>query len=417
MKSGRSTTGEHSAGAALHVNGYSANWLRQGFPWVYPAEVVGRRPASGATVQLVAPDGGHLGMAIAGDGWIAARRFRSDAGKIDAPWIRARVLAAARRRQGLPAETDAFRVVHAENDDLPGVRVDAYAGHLVITLDSPSLDALVPAIADAAREALAAPSSGEISPVATAERSVHLAYRHDPRETAAAAPAGRLLSGTAPAGDVLVRERGMAMLARLGAGKDVGLFTDMRDNRAWLQPHWRERRVLNLFSYTGAFSVAAARGGAAEVVSVDLAEAAHERARANVEANGLDPGVMAWWAEDAWKALDRLRRKEQRFDLVLADPPGHAHGPGGGWSGESDWPRLVAAMLRVLRPGGWIACASNLGSQSPRQFHQALQAGARKAGMALHAIHDGGTPLDHPAALHFPEGRYLKFVVSIAEAA
>lgn len=394
------------------MNGYSAGWLRQGFPWVYPAEVQGRAPPAGTPVRLVAPDGAGLGTAITDDGWIAARRFRRDDGPIDAACIGERVRAAARRREGLPPRTDAFRLVHAENDDLPGVRVDAYAGHLVITLDSPSLGSLVPAIADAALAAIGAPPFGETAPSPSAPPSVHLAYRRDPRETAAPAPQGRVVRGADPAGDVLVRERGMAMLVRLGAGKDVGLFTDMRDNRAWLEPHWRGRRVLNLFSYTGAFSVAAALGGAAAVTSVDLAEAVHERARANFAANGVDAGAHTWWAHDAWKALDRLRRTGQQFDLVLADPPGHSHGPAGGWSGESDWPRLVAAMARVLRPGGWLACASNLGSQSPRQFHQALQAGAHRAGVALHAIHDGGTPLDHPAALHFPEGRYLKFVVA-----
>ncbi|MFZ5481036.1 MAG: class I SAM-dependent rRNA methyltransferase [Myxococcota bacterium] len=382
------------AGGRLVVNAYSEKWLRQGFPWVYPNEVVAGRPRAGEVVTLASERGDVLGVGLADEGWIAARRFREDAGPVDAVLVAERIAAARRRREGvLPPRTDAFRLVNAENDDLPGVRVDVWGAHAVVTLDSPALRALVEPICDALDAA-----------------SVHLAFRPDPRDRIEV-PAGRLVRGDDP-GEVRVEERGVAFLVRPGDGKDVGLFPDMRDNRAWLQPHWEGRSLLNLFAHTGAFSVCAALGGA-ETVSVDLSPAYLERAAANFRANGLAPHELL--AEDAFKALDRFRRQGRPFDVVLLDPPGHSHAKEGVWSGEQDYARLVAAALRVLRPGGWLVAASNLGSVSPHRFQGMLLAGAQRAQKRLRLLHDGGQAPDFCAALHFPEGRYLKFMVCVTE--
>lgn len=401
MKSGRSIPESYRAKAALGVNAYSEKWLRQGFPWVYPNEVTSGRARPGETVRLVAANGAVLGTALADDGWIAARRFRDDEGPIDAALVRARLDAAfALRRDALPPDTTAWRLVNAENDDLPGVRVDVWGTQVVVTLDSPSLEPLLDALADGV-EALLGP------------RAVLLAWRPDPREKERPVPPPRVLRGT-PVAEERVLECGLAYLVRPGAGsKDVGLFPDMRDNRAWLAPHWKGKRLLNLFAHTGAFSVAAAHGGAAETVTVDLSPHYLERAAANFAENGLPAGELL--AEDAFKALDRFRRQGRTFDRVILDPPGHSHSKDGVWSGEQDYARLVAAALRVLPSGGWLIAASNLGSVSPHKFQGMLVNGARKADRRLRMLHDGSQPPDFPAALHFPEGRYLKLVVCAAD--
>ncbi len=395
MKSGRSIPGSYRANAELAVNPYSEKWLRQGFPWVYPNEVTKGRARPGEPVRLVAPSGAALGVGLADDGWIAARRFRDDDGPIDAALIGARVESAlALRKEALPPDTTAWRLVNAENDDLPGIRVDVWGTQVVVTLDSPSLEPLLDALCDTV-QALLEP------------RAILLAWRPDPREKERPVPPPRVLRG-APAPEETVRERGLSFLVRPGAGKDVGLFPDMRDNRAWLEPHWGGRSLLNLFAHTGAFSVSAARGGA-ETVTVDLSPHYLERAAANFAANDLPAGELC--AEDSFKALDRFRRQGRRFDRVLLDPPGHSHSKDGSWSGEQDYARLVSASLRVIPPGGWLVAASNLGSVSPHRFQGMLVNGARKADRRLRMIHDGSQPPDFPAALHFPEGRYLKFVV------
>ena len=385
----------------LVVNGYSEGWLRKGFDWVYPAEVTAGRGRPGDVVQLRSPAGADLGAAVADDGWIAARRFRDDAGPIDAALIRARVEAAHALRQRVlrgAGDTTAYRLVNGENDDLPGVRVDVWGAHHVVSLDSPSLLGLLDPLLEA------------LDPLAP--ESVHLAFRPDPRDRDRTWPRspGRLCG--ADPGDVVVTERGVRFLVTPGAGsKDVGLFPDMRDNRAWLDPHWGDRTLLNLFAHTCAFSVFAARAGAT-TVSVDLSPHYLERGAENFRLNGLEPQELL--AEDAFKVLDRFRRTGRSFDVVILDPPGHSHSKDGGWSGEQDYARLVAAALRVLVPGGWLVAASNLGSVSPHRFQGMLLDGARRTGHTLRLLHDGQQAPDFPASLDFPEGRYLKFMVCAA---
>ena len=310
MKKGRSITGSYRTGPGFTVNAYSEKWLRQGFPWVYPAEVATGRARPGEIVTLHGASGDILGSAIADDGWIAARRFRAEEGPIDGALLGARVKAAhTLRRQVLPPRTTAWRLVNAENDDLPGIRVDVWGDEVVISLDSPSLTGLLDPLCDAIVDAV-----GDL-------RAIHLAWRPDPREKDRPMSPARILRGT-PVAEVRVEERGVAFLVRPGESKDVGLFPDMRDNRAWLEPHWRGREVLNLFAHTGAFSVCAAKGGA-DTVSVDLSAHYLERAAENFALNGLPPHTLL--AEDAFKALDRFRRTGRLFDIVLLDPPGHSH--------------------------------------------------------------------------------------------
>ena len=419
------------------VNGYSERWLRQGFPWVYPAEVTGGRGAPGEVVRIRAPGGASLGVGIADDGWIAVRRLRSDDGPVDRALLAARVDAAlALRRVVVPAATTAWRLLHGENDGLPGIRVDVWgapppradvqgrpigeggpAPHLAITLDSPSLAVLLVDLLPVLAERLA-------------PASVHLGWRPDPREPRERVWPERLLgrvvprpgciAGTPPAAPLVVVEAGARFLVEPGAvvgraggdqvaSRDGGLFADMRDNRGWLAPYWAGTEVLNLYAYTGAVSVAAARGGASRVVSVDLSAAYLARIGENLALNGLDPQVLV--EDDVFRALDRLRRTGERFDRVILDPPGHSHSEGGAFSVEQDYVRLVAAALRVVRPGGWLIAASNLGSLSPKAHTGALIDGARKVGVSLRVIHEGTQAPDFPAALDFPEARYLKFLV------
>ncbi|MSQ03025.1 MAG: class I SAM-dependent rRNA methyltransferase [Myxococcales bacterium] len=379
------------------VNAYSTGWLKRGFPWVYPAEVVRGSAAPGTVVSLRGEGGTALGLGVADRGWIAVRRFRRDEGPVDAGLIGARVSAAARRRLSIGPQATAYRLVNAENDDLAGIRVDVWGRVVVVAVDSPSLRALGESAGLAARDEL-----GNID-------AVWLSERRDPRDVDRATGAPRCVFGDAAILEVVVHELGLAYEVRPALGKDAGLFTDMRDNRAWMARHWHGTRVLNLFAHTGAFSVSARRHGAGEVVSVDLSEGHLARARRNFALNELDAGELL--AEDCFRVLDRFRRQGRRFDRVVVDPPGYSHSDAGTWQGEKDWARLSAASLRVLEPGGWLIAASNLGTQSPKQFGGALQEGAERAGRELRLCHEGTPGVDHPAALHFPESRYLKFWV------
>jgi len=272
--------------------------------------------------------------------------------------------------------------------------------HVTITLDSPSLRGLVSGLVDGVM--------GLVKP-----RTIYLTLRPDPRDNQAGiSTESEQLIGSHLAGPVTVLERGVRFLVNPDGGHDIGLFPDMRDNRRWFDPHWRDRSVLNLFSYTGAFSVFALHQGAERVTSVDLSEPHLERLERNLAAN--DPNHQ-WMHEslaaDAFKALDRFRRQGESFDIVLADPPPFSRGPDGSFSGEKDTERLIAAMLRVLKPGGLLAIASNVGSLSPRAFQQIVRKSALRTQRPLQLLHTGTQAPDYPAALDFPEARYLKFWV------
>lgn len=384
---------------SLGVNAYSEQWLRRGFPWVYRDEIV-RAPRAlqpGAVVGLTGPSGAALGVGIWDDAHVAVRRFREDDGAIDADLLGARLVAALARRV-LPPQTTAWRWVHGENDDLPGVRVDVWGGSLGVALDSP---ALLP---------LLQPLLGEVAsrwpdPARPLEQA-WLSWRLEEGRSDKGLPRGLVQTWAAAEDEVWVQERGLWYAVRPQDGFDAGLYCDMREARTWMAPWWTDKKVLNTFCFTGAYSVAAAAGGAAEVVSVDLSGPSLARARANLLRNGLPEGRL--WEEDVFRALDRLRRTGERFDVVVADPPSFSRGADGSWSASQDLGKLVASCLRVLRPGGWLIAASNNGKVSPKAFQEQLQEGARRAERRLRILHQCSQPPDFPAALHFPESRYLK---------
>ena len=197
---------------------------------------------------------------------------------------------------------------------------------------------------------------------------------------------------------------GVDVTAPLG----VGLFPDMRLGWAAVAARAADRRVLNLFSYTGAFSVHAAKAGAREVVAVDLAAKAHARARRNYELSGLDPARLEAITGDTTKTVEKLASRGRRFDIVICDPPTFSHGPAGQFSVARDLAALAATCLSVLEPGGLLVFATNSTKVSAPDFDRALGEGAALAGADLRIIERVPMPADYPVAPGFPEGNYLK---------
>ena len=384
------------------VEGGSERWLKRGFQWVYPNEILAKQKGltSGKQVDILSQSGEHLGRGIWDDGWIAVRRFLNSSGEIDQALLSERITTAREHReQIIDAQTTAYRLVNAENDGLPGIRIDMFGSHALISLDSPALLSILTELTSALETVMHT-------------RGVYLAWRPDPRDSFDAKSAPRppgLISGHPHKGPLRVTERGVACLVDLHGEKSVGIFLDMRANRAWLENYWGGKRVLNLFAHTGFFSVVAAIHGATEVTSVDLSSHYLDRAEQNFIANELDPTTHSFIEGDVRKVLDRFRRKEERFDIAILDPPSFSHGPEGVLSLKKDYPSLVGSTLRVIDDGGWLVAALNLGEVSPRDFHTMVHKGAQKAGYALQLIFEGGQGPDFPAHVDFPEGRYLKF--------
>jgi 23S rRNA (cytosine1962-C5)-methyltransferase len=384
-----------------------ARRVRLGHPWVY-REAISRtiREEVGNPVELVDWDGEFVGRGLwDGESAISVRVMtRNPARAIDDALVRARVQSAvALRRRTLDLEVEqAVRLVHGESDGLPALFVDRYGDHLVCQVYAGCAVRLLPALYDALE--------AELSPSAIYEqrRTRPLSGEAPPRAAA------ELVRGVPAPVELEVREGDLRFAVDVTSPLSTGLFADLRTGRRAVARWARDRRVLNLFSYTGAISVYASAGGAREVVSVDVAAKAHARARRNFALSGLDPEGPEYVVGDAFKVLARFAERGRRFDMVVIDPPAFASGTRGGkpWSAVKDYGELVAGALDVLEPGGLLAAASSTHKMSHTEFDLALADGAARAGTDLRIIERCSLPPDFPVSPGFPEGNYLKFTVA-----
>lgn len=372
-----------------------------GHPWLYADAVptiVGAR--TGDLVTLLGHARRPIGSALFdAESPIALRVLGTHKRDVPGPalWRRRLETAWLLRQSTLDLTgTDAYRLLHGEGDRLPGVVVDLYAGHAVLKLDTPAwlphLGDLTAAIVD-----IAAP------------RSLFLKGLSGQRGGDAVQ---QVLAGDPPPPQIEVCEHGMRMRVDVRRGQKTGMFLDQRENRRLIRQVSRGRDVLNLFSYTGGFSLAAALGGAVRVTSVDLARNAVEAARDNFALNDLDPDAHGFVAADAFAYLDDT---DALHDLVIVDPPSFAPNHKSVRAAEAAYTRLNAAALRHVRPGGLLAAASCSSHVPMDMFLKIIEESARAARRTLRLLEVRSEPLDHPTPLHFPEGRYLKFVLALAE--
>jgi 23S rRNA (cytosine1962-C5)-methyltransferase len=329
-------------------------------------------------------------------------------------WRRRIARAVALRRAYVPfsdpAATDCVRLVHGENDGLPGVVVDLYGRFAVLKLYSAGL---VPH-----RDAIVEGVRAEVPLDGVYGRDEETSAEAEQDETAleddsAARPArGQVLWGKEPPDPIVVHENGVALAVDARSGQKTGFFLDQRDNRFALRRFARNAgRALNCFSYSGGFSVAAALGGARAVVSVDRDASALRLAPRNFELNGLDPAAHSFVVADVLDDLAARKEAKERFDLVILDPPAYAKTQKAVPAALDGYASLHRAALAVLAPGGILATASCSARVSPEQFLGAIREAATKSRVDLSLLEERRQPPDHPVKLAFPEGRYLKFLV------
>jgi 23S rRNA (cytosine1962-C5)-methyltransferase len=219
------------------------------------------------------------------------------------------------------------------------------------------------------------------------------------------------LWGQRPPDEYVIEEHGLLFGVDLLGGQKTGFFFDQRENRLSLS-HWcADRTVLDCFSYSGAFSIYALRGGAASVTACDISSGAIASARKNLTLNGFDPDQSKLLVQDCFTLLDSLVREKRSFDVVILDPPSFAQARKSRHAAERAYTRLNQQALRCVRLGGLLVSASCTSQVSPPAFHRALAEAARQTGRYLQILHDAGQAVDHPVPVHFPEARYLKFVI------
>lgn len=294
---------------------------------------------------------------------------------------------AAERRWGLAHDPDvtAFRLVNAEGDGVPGLAVDVYGDWLVVHVYDETVDL------DRALTALEA----------LGVRGIYVKYR--PRQAnvivdarnEALAPSLPVRGEPAPDPLVIV-ENGLPFRVRLGEGLSTGIFLDQRDNRRRVRAMAEGARVLNLFAYSCAFTVAAAAGGARETLSVDASARLLGWGRENLEGAGLASNAHRFEVGDVFDVLERLAARRERFDLVCLDPPTYSTTRSSRWSSGSDWRRLAAMALRVLAPGGRLLACTNDRRMPRMKLRRHLHEAARDAGIAVAQMKDLACPSDFP---------------------
>jgi 23S rRNA (cytosine1962-C5)-methyltransferase len=386
-----------------------AQRVRAGHPWVY-REAFGPRlsPEPGTVIDVVDDEGEFVGRGLYdADSAIALRVLaRSPGVAIDGALVAARVRAAIALRRRLLDFTalGALRLVNAESDGLPGIAVDRYGDYLVVQLFTGAVSGLRDALYDALE--------AELSPIAIYEQRRFKSLGGEaPRQAGA-----DLVRGTPAPVELEVREDDLRFVVDVTAPLSTGLFADLREGRRAVRQWARDRRVLNLFSYTGAISVYAHAGGATEICAVDVAAKAHARARRNFAASGFDPERPEHVVGDTFKVLARFAERKRTFDMVVLDPPAFASAAARGgkpWSAVRDYSELIAASLDVLAPGGLLVTASSTHKMGAPELELALADGALAAGTRLQIIDRRPLPPDFPAVPAFPEASYLKFVVAV----
>lgn len=391
------------------VGADTVRMLELGHPWVVADSFTKRWPKStaGELALLTDERGKPLATALLDPAdRVVARVLSRTPMKLDRRWLLEKLRRArALREQYLDlADTNAYRLVNGEGDGLPGLTVDRYAGHLMVQLYCEGWRPYLKLLTTVLQELL---QPAGIYEKARPQNTRELEAVSDSKQY------GRLLTGNAAPRRLEVRENGLTFLVSMEEGLNTGLFLDQRENRKALMPRMAGARFLNLFAYTGAFSVAAAAAGAAQVTSVDVSPGYTDWNRANFEANRLNPGKHRFLVGDCMTRLAELKAANERFDIILMDPPSFSTTGKGRFTTRGGTSDLVAASLPLLTDGGLMICSSNHQKTDLADYLKELRRGALQAGSDLQVIEQHGQPADFPFLVTFPEGRYLKYVICV----
>ena len=368
-------------------------------PWVFSGAVaqVQGQPESGATLAIRAADGRFMGWgAYSPKSQIVARvwSWREEA-PLGVGLLRERLSQALAMRARLVAEGQPARLVHAESDGLPGVIVDRYGDTIVLQLSS--------AGAEAWRDTLA----GLLLELTGAQR----VYERSDAEVLALEgmqPRAGPLRGEAPSDPLEIEEAGVKFLLSIATGHKTGFYLDQRENRALIRSLAGGATVLDCFCYTGGFALSALAGGARHVTAVEASGEALALARSNAQLNTFAADRCEWVEADVFQMLRRLRDQGRRFDLIVLDPPKFAPTAALAERAARGYKDINLLAFKLLAPGGLLATFSCSGGISRDLFQKIVAGAALDAGVDAQILRHLGAGLDHPVALSFPEGEYLK---------
>lgn len=320
---------------------------------------------------------------------------------IDEEFWRRRLQRAIAGRAALAADpnTNAYRLVYAESDGLPGLIVDRYDDWFVMQCLTLGVEHIKPLLVRLLIELC--------QPAGIVERS-----DVDVREKEGLRQAAGMLYGAAPAGPVEILEHGQRFLVDLLGGQKTGFYLDQSENRRRTAAYCQGARVLNAFSYSGGFAVYALAAGAQHVINLDSSLEALELGERNLALNGFDPDVQAEGVVgDVFQVLRHWRTTGQRFDVVILDPPKFAHSQQQVERAARAYKDINLLAMQLLQPGGVLATFSCSGLVSADLFQKIVFGASVDAGRDVQVIERLSQGPDHPVLLSFPEGEYLKGLV------
>jgi 23S rRNA (cytosine1962-C5)-methyltransferase len=311
-------------------------------------------------------------------------------------WQR-RLLAALARREALAhdSQTNAYRLVFAESDGLPGLIVDRYGEWLVLQALTLGIEACKPILTELLMEL--------VQPRGLYERS-----DADVRGQERLAPAVGRLGGEAPPDNLAMLENGLRFAVDVVHGHKTGFYLDQRENRRKVATYCAGRNALNAFCYTGGFAVYALAQGAASVTNLDSSADALRASAENLRLNGLERDVNEFVEGDAFQMLRRFRDQARQFDLVILDPPKFAFSRAQVESATRGYKDINMLGMRLLRPGGILCTFSCSGLVSEDLFQKVLFGASVDVGREVRILERLGQGRDHPVLLTFPEAAYLK---------
>lgn len=371
--------------------------ILSGHPWVFRDALEPHEAAAGQVVEVVDKRGRFLCRGLSESGPIGVRVFSTRDEPLDQRFFDRRIHEAlALRTRVVPEATSAYRLLHGESDGLPGITCDRFAGFAVLKLDGEAAAAWEEKLLQWLRAPLAACGIE------------NLLTRGGKRQNKKV----QLAWGLEPPEPLVIEERGVRLAVNLREGQKTGFFLDHRDSRHLVRQMSRGLRVLDLYGYTGGFSVSAGLGGATEVTTVDVTAAALDLARQSWQLNGLEAGKHRTVTADVPEFLAQLDKNGARFGLVIADPPSFAPKQSAKLQAQKSYTALHCSALGLIEAGGFYLAASCSSHINRQEFDDTLQEGSHRARRPLQILGRWETPPDHPRLLSFPEGNYLKVTLS-----
>jgi 23S rRNA (cytosine1962-C5)-methyltransferase len=386
--------------ATLHLAKNQERRIRSGHPWVFSNEIetIDGKPEAGGEVRVEDHRGNMVGVGLYNpSSLIAARLFARRERPIDADLFRERIRAArALRERVYPVETT-YRLVYSEGDFLPGLIVDRYGDYLGVQSLTAGIERRLDLVLDALQEVM--------------EPAGMVCRRDSPARAYEGLPLLDPVERSTVPELVDAPFQGFVLGVDLRTGQKTGEFLDQRENRPRIARESVGRRVLDLYCYTGLFSLHCAAAGAASVLGVDRSAPAVERARANARRNVPDRAVE-FRAEEVETALRSLAEETQRFGMIVLDPPALVKSKKALPEGLRKYAQLNAAALRLLEPGGILATATCSHHVDAPLFLDVLRTAAKEAGQPLRIIEVLGQSRDHPVLLAARETAYLTMVIA-----